>query len=76
MNDKSKGMKKSALFLIALLFFMTGTASAQNWAPAGDHIRTPWAEQVNPAAPLPEYPRPLMQRNEWLNLNGLSSLVA
>ena len=50
---------------------MTGTASAQNWAPAGDHIRTPWAEQVVPAAPLPEYPRPLMQRNEWLNLNGL-----
>ena len=50
---------------------MTGTASAQSWAPAGDHIRTPWAEQVNPAAPLPEYPRPLMQRNEWQNLNGL-----
>ena len=64
-------MKKTALFLLAFLLFLSGNAIAQNWAPAGNHIRTPWAEQVNPAAPLPEYPRPLLQRNEWMNLNGL-----
>lgn len=41
------------------------------WAPAGDKIKTAWAEQVNPANVLPEYPRPIMERSEWKNLNGL-----
>lgn len=41
------------------------------WEPKGNHIKTRWAEQVNPTAPLPEYPRPLMQRSDWQNLNGL-----
>ena len=64
-------MKKSVLFLLAALFFCASAATAQNWAPAGDHIRTPWADQVDPKAPLPEYPRPLLQRADWMNLNGL-----
>ncbi|WP_441902936.1 LamG-like jellyroll fold domain-containing protein [Microbacterium sp.] len=33
-------------------------------------MRTPWAEDVDPEAPLPEYPRPQLQRDEWQNLNG------
>ena len=63
-------MKKIAFLLLATLFFCV-TATAQAWSPAGDHIRTPWAEQVDPKAPLPEYPRPLLQRDDWMNLNGL-----
>ncbi len=47
----------------------SGAISA--WTPAGDHIRTEWAACVNPAAPLPEYPRPQLERNEWRSLNGL-----
>ena len=46
------------------------TASAQ-WTPAGDRIRTAWADEINPSNVLPEYPRPLMERTDWLNLNGL-----
>ena len=34
-------------------------------------IRTQWSEQVNPDNVLPEYPRPIMERTEWKNLNGL-----
>jgi hypothetical protein len=34
-------------------------------------LMTPWAADVDPAAPLPEYPRPQMIREEWLNLNGV-----
>ena len=32
---------------------------------------TSWAEQVDPAHELPEYPRPQLVRGEWQNLNGL-----
>ena len=35
------------------------------------HISTPWADSVNKAAPLPEYPRPQLARKDWMNLNGI-----
>lgn len=41
------------------------------WRPAGGTMLTPWALDVDPDAPLPEYPRPSMRRDEWKNLNGL-----
>ena len=41
------------------------------YAPAGDKIKTRWAEQVAPENALPEYPRPMMVRPMWKNLNGL-----
>lgn len=41
------------------------------WEPKGNHIKTRWAAEVDPANVLPEYPRPLMEREEWQNLNGL-----
>ena len=31
---------------------------------------TPWGEHLNAAAPLPDYPRPQMARDSFLNLNG------
>lgn len=52
-----------------MLAAVAAGANAQ-WKPAGDKILTPWAEKVNPQAPLPEYPRPAMKRGEWKNLNG------
>lgn len=42
-----------------------------SWAPQGNHIKTRWAAEVDPNNPLPEYPRPLMKRDLWQNLNGL-----
>lgn len=61
-------------FLILLTFFIhAAPANAQDagWKIASDKITSPWAEQVNPAAPLPKYPRPQMVRENWQNLNGL-----
>ena len=46
-------------------------APVEAWAPRGNHIKTRWADDVNPECPLPEYPRPLMERKDWQNLNGL-----
>lgn len=64
-------MKRKVL-LIALSFTAASMMiKAQEWKPAGDRIKTSWAEQVNPASPLPEYPRPQIERDQWVNLNGL-----
>ena len=63
-------MKKQILIFLCLAFSVT-VGFAQNWQPAGDKIKTPWAEKVDPANPLPEYPRPALEREQWLNLNGL-----
>ena len=34
-------------------------------------LSTPWTEEVDTEAPLPEYPRPQLRRDRWQNLNGL-----
>lgn len=34
------------------------------------HIASPWAEEVSSDNALPEYPRPQMVRDQWVNLNG------
>ncbi|MDR1743141.1 MAG: beta-galactosidase [Dysgonamonadaceae bacterium] len=57
-------------FFTVILIVVTTSASAQ-WKPAGDKIKTLWAEQIDPKNVLPEYPRPLLERPEWKNLNGL-----
>ena len=41
------------------------------WAPAGDRIRTAWADGVSPSNVHPEYPRPQLIRAGWQSLNGL-----
>ena len=53
-----------------VLALSAGSMFAQ-WSPAGDRIKTEWAEQIDPANVLPEYPRPQMERADWQNLNGL-----
>ena len=47
-----------------------------SWKPAPTHLKTQWADKVNPANVLPEYPRPSMVRTRWQNLNGLWDFAA
>ncbi len=61
---------KKALIIFSLSLLCVLNSSAQ-WKPAGDKIKTDWAERINPSAVLPEYPRPIMERSDWKNLNGL-----
>ena len=41
------------------------------WQPAKGGLMTRWAGEVDPGKVLPEYPRPQMVRDNWINLNGL-----
>jgi len=43
----------------------------KTWKPVEGPLLTQWADDVNPGSVLPEYPRPQMVRDEWINLNGL-----
>jgi beta-galactosidase/beta-glucuronidase len=60
-------MKIKLLLACAIL---SVNAFAQ-WKPAGDKIKTKWAESIDTKNVLPEYPRPIMERADWSNLNGL-----
>lgn len=57
--------------LLLLTFVLSGTSLFAQWKPAGDKIKTKWAETIDPNNVLPEYPRPIMERQDWVNLNGL-----
>ncbi|RZL05004.1 MAG: hypothetical protein EOO89_27305 [Pedobacter sp.] len=62
----------SYLIGLCLSQIVIGSVQAQEWKPVAGKIATPWVEKLNPASPLPEYPRPhLVRSNNWKNLNGL-----
>ncbi len=63
-------MKMKVRLLVCMGWLMAFSAFAQ-WHPAGDKIKTRWASQIDANNVLPEYPRPIMERAEWQNLNGL-----
>ena len=66
-------MNKPLAFIFAFTAILTfGTAcSNEEWTPAGEHIRTAWADEVGPGNSHPEYPRPQLMRKGWKSLNGL-----
>lgn len=44
---------------------------AQKWEMKQAPLMTPWSKNIDIHHVLPEYPRPLMQREDWKNLNGV-----
>jgi beta-galactosidase/beta-glucuronidase len=67
-------MKKTISFTLSCLAVLSSfivKAQDGQWKLLTDKITTPWADKVNPNAPLPEYPRPQMVRGNWQNLNGV-----
>lgn len=63
-------MKKVYVSILAMAAALAPFAAGA-WTPAGDHISTSWAADVNPEKPWNVYPRPIMERTAWENLNGL-----
>lgn len=62
--------KTLLLFILPCLVTLTYGQTA-SWKIVEGKISTAWADQVDPASTLQEYPRPHMQRSLWMNANGL-----
>ena len=56
---------------IALAAISTSLHMSAQYAPAGDKIKTEWASKIDVENVWNEYPRPIMERADWMNLNGL-----
>jgi len=63
------------LFLVAslsIIFFSCNVSDPEaSWEMKQSSIMTIWASDVNPESPWNLYPRPYLERNNWINLNGL-----
>jgi hypothetical protein len=55
--------------LLASLAHASGGSSAK-YSVKPPPLTTPWTDSVG-TDPWPEYPRPQLQRSEWLSLNGI-----
>ena len=59
-------------FLFACVIANYSAQAAAVWPPADGVPMTQWGKQISPdKSVLPEYPRPQLVREKWLNLNGL-----
>jgi len=69
-------MTRTAAVLTSVALVLASAASCRSekssaWAPVQGRIMTRWAADVRPDQAWPEYPRPQLVRDRWLNLNGL-----
>ena len=56
----------------AIMLNLTESACAQSsWKKQKAAVMTPWGEQLTADSVWQEYPRPSMQRKDWMNLNGI-----
>lgn len=67
-KEKIKAVRMLAICCI--LTFLCSELHAQ-FKTKEAPIMTKWAKDVHIEKPHPEYPRPQMTRNEWMNLNGV-----
>ena len=61
--------KKSLIILYKILYCLMN--SLENWHPVGTRIKTKWGNNLKPENVWQEYPRPQLERKDWLNLNGI-----
>ena len=59
------------LVLVGATLLLSSQVLWAQWKPVGNKIKTSWTENIDINNVLPEYPRPIMERSEWSNLNGL-----
>jgi hypothetical protein len=62
-----KSILAGSLFVLSIGACRSPTPA---WHPAPGPLMTRWGREVDPDHVLPEYPRPQLEREQWLNLNG------
>src|SRR5689334_16343886 len=62
---------KRIVLSVSLIVCCTWVQAQSAWKRVEGRIATSWAARVDPNNPLPEYPRPQLVRDAWMNLNGL-----
>jgi hypothetical protein len=68
-------LQTSLFLVIAVAVSLLSPLAQSAWKPADGPLMTKWAKEVSPQNAHPEYPRPQMVREGWLNLNGLWDYV-
>ena len=69
-TSNSRSFAKISIVWLAATVVVCGSVQAE-WKPAEGPLMTKWSADVGPENAWPEYPRPQMVRENWLNLNGL-----
>ena len=68
-------MKRIPSFVACLCVLIAHAATAPSlvaqWKPAETRLITQWGKSLSPDAVWSEYPRPQLERSNWVNLNGL-----
>ena len=64
-------MTKDSLLKLLILLLIPTMALSQDWQMKQAQLMTSFSNDVDPNNVLPEYPRPQMVREQWMNLNGI-----
>lgn len=67
-------MKSIVTIFLTMALIMSSSCGKKDrtlWKIQENPLLTEWASKVDPLMPWPEYPRPGMVREKWINLNGL-----
>lgn len=63
------------LHLLPALLALAAVPSVSVAQGKAFRLETPWSKKVSRTRPHPEYPRPLLVRKNWVNLNGVWDLA-
>jgi len=76
LDGNNKKMREFSGLVLLMLFSCVAGIFYQDrayadWQCLEGPLKTEWAKKVSVDNALPEYPRPQMTREDWINLNGL-----
>ena len=67
----TKRTSRSMMAFMVMLTFATSACAQSLWTKQTAPVMTPWGEELTEENVWPEYPRPSMKRQDWMNLNGV-----